>query len=181
MHRPLWAQWYNHQKQASTHRPSTHRYCIHLLQEARYFTKLDLWIYHLVRIRRRMNGRLHLRPLLVTLSNRWCCLGWATPPPCSKHLPMMGSGTSLYTVMIFPFFSETEEEHMLCFWDVCLRTVSSSRQRTVRFHTTTASFLGFIIWQGQLSSDPSNVQAVAECPTPTNWKQLQQFLGFANI
>uniref|UniRef100_A0A674MFK3 Gypsy retrotransposon integrase-like protein 1 n=1 Tax=Takifugu rubripes TaxID=31033 RepID=A0A674MFK3_TAKRU len=49
------------------------------------------------------------------------------------------------------------------------------------FHTTSISFLGFVVARGQLSPDPAKVRAVMEWPTPSSRKQLQQFLGFANF
>ena len=41
--------------------------------------------------------------------------------------------------------------------------------------------LGYIISQGQVEMDPSKVSAVAEWPSPSTRKRLQQFLGFANF
>ena len=32
-----------------------------------------------------------------------------------------------------------------------------------------------------MNTDPEKIKAVAEWPTPTNHKQLQRFLGFANV
>lgn len=46
------------------------------------------------------------------------------------------------------------------------------------FQATTVSFLEFIIQQGQLLT---KIQAVAEWPTPTTRRQLQQFQEFANF
>ena len=43
------------------------------------------------------------------------------------------------------------------------------------------AFLGFIIGQGRLEMDPGKVTAVTDWPAPTNRKQLQHFLGFANF
>lgn len=49
------------------------------------------------------------------------------------------------------------------------------------FHASTVSFLGFIIYQGQLSANPVKVLAVVEWPTPSTRKQLERFLGFAPL
>lgn len=40
---------------------------------------------------------------------------------------------------------------------------------------------GFFVQQRQLSPDLPKIQAVAEWPTPSTWKQLQRFLRFANF
>ena len=49
------------------------------------------------------------------------------------------------------------------------------------FQVPSISFLGYIIGQGQKEMDPSKVSAVAEWPSPSTRKRLQQFLGFANF
>ena len=49
------------------------------------------------------------------------------------------------------------------------------------FHRTTVQFLGFIISRGKLKMDPAKTDAVNTWPTPTNPKELQRFLGFANF
>lgn len=55
------------------------------------------------------------------------------------------------------------------------------KDKTCEFHVTPTSFLIFIIQQSQLSPDPAKIQAMVNWPTPTNRKELQQFLGFAKF
>lgn len=55
------------------------------------------------------------------------------------------------------------------------------KEEKCEFHVTTVSFLGYIIEQGNLRADPAKVKAVIKWPTPSNCKQLQSFLGFANF
>lgn len=49
------------------------------------------------------------------------------------------------------------------------------------FHFKSVSFLGFIIEQGQMKSDPVKIQVLTDWPIPNSRKQLQRFLGFANF
>lgn len=49
------------------------------------------------------------------------------------------------------------------------------------FHVDTVVFLGYIITQGNLKPDPVKVRAVLDWPQPSNRRQLQCFLGFANF
>ncbi|XP_042252426.1 uncharacterized protein LOC121886485 isoform X2 [Thunnus maccoyii] len=49
------------------------------------------------------------------------------------------------------------------------------------FHVPSVSFLSYIIAQGLVLMDPAKLTAVTEWPRPTNLKQLQRFLGFANF
>ena len=49
------------------------------------------------------------------------------------------------------------------------------------FHTTSTSFLGFVISQGGLSMANDRTRAIEDWPVPLSVKQLQRFLGFANF
>jgi len=51
----------------------------------------------------------------------------------------------------------------------------------MQFHVDTVNFLGVIIQKDSLKADPSLVQAMAEGLVPSNRKQLQRFLRFANF
>ena len=46
---------------------------------------------------------------------------------------------------------------------------------------SSVQFLGFVVKKGQVRADPAKVQAVTDWPIPTDRKQLQRFLGFANF
>lgn len=75
-------------------------------------------------------------------------------------------------------FSRSLEEHIQNVWNVLLRILD---KKLCHLHTTSVDFLGFVIEQGQVRMDPSEVQAVTNFPAPGNYKQLQCFLGFADI
>ncbi|CDO77977.1 hypothetical protein BN946_scf184303.g1, partial [Trametes cinnabarina] len=53
--------------------------------------------------------------------------------------------------------------------------------REVRVETGETEYLGHVISEGVVKMDPAKVAGVAEWPTPTNKKELQSFLGFANF
>ena len=50
-----------------------------------------------------------------------------------------------------------------------------------KFHVSSVSFLSYIFQDRQVKTDPEKIQAMAEWPNPTNRKQLQRFLGYANF
>ena len=50
-----------------------------------------------------------------------------------------------------------------------------------RFHTTEVTFLGYVITPQGLKMDPVKVESVLSWNTPTNVKEVQSFLGFANF
>jgi hypothetical protein len=49
------------------------------------------------------------------------------------------------------------------------------------FGQRSISYLGYVITCEGISMDPKKVAAVKDWPTPTNLKELQTFLGFANF
>ena len=49
------------------------------------------------------------------------------------------------------------------------------------FERTRIEYLGVIISHNRVKMDPVKVSGVAEWPTPTNKKEVQSFLGFANF
>src|SRR6202789_4109277 len=49
------------------------------------------------------------------------------------------------------------------------------------FEKTSIEYLGLIISEGEMRMDPVKVAGVTEWPTPTNRKEVQSFLQFANF
>lgn len=81
-------------------------------------------------------------------------------------------------------FSRTLEEHVLHVRQMLQRLLQNKlfvKAEKCEFHVDSVSFLGYVIESGQVKTDPQKIQAVAEWPIPTIRKQLQQFLGFANL
>lgn len=49
------------------------------------------------------------------------------------------------------------------------------------FESQEVEYLGYIIKPGRMEMDPVKVAGIAQWPTPTKLKEVQQFLGFANF
>ncbi len=49
------------------------------------------------------------------------------------------------------------------------------------FHQESVSFLGYVISSGGVAMEDQKVHTVVNWPQPTNLKELQRFLGFANF
>ena len=49
------------------------------------------------------------------------------------------------------------------------------------FHTHSIEFLGFMISPTGISMDVAKTKAISDWPVPSNLKQVQSFLGFANF
>ena len=48
------------------------------------------------------------------------------------------------------------------------------------FHKRSVEYLGVIVGKDKVKMDPIKVKALTDWPTPTNFKELQSFLGFGN-
>lgn len=49
------------------------------------------------------------------------------------------------------------------------------------FYTSTVSFLGYIVAEGNLEMDPVKVSAISTWTMPENWKLVQHFLSFSTV
>ena len=49
------------------------------------------------------------------------------------------------------------------------------------FEWTRIEYLGLIVSYSKVEMDPVKVSGVMDWPTPTNWKEVQASLGFANF
>src|SRR3979490_1929369 len=55
------------------------------------------------------------------------------------------------------------------------------RKEKCKFERTRIEYLGLMISEGKGEMDPVKVRGVTEWPTPKNRKEVQSFLGFANV
>ncbi|CCO31287.1 Retrotransposable element Tf2 155 kDa protein type 1 [Rhizoctonia solani AG-1 IB] len=81
-------------------------------------------------------------------------------------------------------FSQNPKEHELHVKKVLQRLMDMQlfcKGSKCEFHQTTVEYLGIIVSDKGFSLDKLKIQAVQEWPTPTNVKQVQLFLGFANF
>ncbi len=81
-------------------------------------------------------------------------------------------------------YSKSEEEHVQHVRRVLQRLLENQlfvKAEKCEFHKQSVSFLGFIVAPGSMQMDPEKVSAVTNWSTPTDRKQLQRFLGFANF
>ena len=161
-----------------------------LLKGARVFSKLDLRnAYHLVRIRE---------------GDEWKT-GFNTPSGHYEYLVMpfgLTNAPAVFQALIndvlreflnhFVFvylddiliFSRDEDSHVPHVRQVLRKLLDNQlyvKAEKCEFHVSSTSFLGFILGPDQIMMDPAKVSAVADWPTPSSRKKVQQFLGFANF
>ena len=160
------------------------------LCHARVFTKLDLRnAYHLVRIREGDEWKTVLNTPLGHFEYLVMPFGLSNAPAVFQALindilrDMLNHFVFVYLDDIL-IFSENMEKHVQQVRLVLRRLLDNKlfvKPEKCEFHVSKVSFLGLIITQGQLQSDPTKIQAVEEWPIPVTRKQLQRFLGFANF
>lgn len=156
-----------------------------LFQGATIFTKLDLRkVYHLIRIRRggewktafnTPSGHYEYEVMPFALTN--------APAVFQALINDVLRDQIVYQNDLL-IFSKTLQEHQHHVWKVLQRLLKNHlyvKPQKSEFHVQEASFLGFILREGQIQMDPSKTNAVRNWPTLKSVKDLQQFLGFANF
>ncbi len=110
------------------------------------------------------------------------------PRPSSKPLSMMfweRCSTNVFVylddILIFSQSYKDHVQHVRQVLSCLLLNNLFVKLEKSEFHSTTVSFLGFILSCGSVQMDPSKVCAVLEWPHPDSLKQVQRFLGFANF
>ena len=81
-------------------------------------------------------------------------------------------------------FSDTLEEHVGHVKQVLSRLRKyglTCKLKKCEFHSTSLSFLGFVISPDGISMEPDRVAAITDWPVPTSVHDVQIFLGFANF
>ncbi len=81
-------------------------------------------------------------------------------------------------------YSETLQEHLQHVRSVLQRLIKYqlyAKLEKCEFHTTSVTFLGYIISHEGVAMDESKAHAVLDWPLPSNIMELQRFLGFANF
>ena len=80
-------------------------------------------------------------------------------------------------------FGRTWEEHMLRIREVLSRLLQANLKlnpEKCQFFKKSVTFLGHIISDQGVSTDPEKIQAITQWPTPTSPEELRSFLGLAS-
>ncbi|KAF7647357.1 hypothetical protein LDENG_00173640 [Lucifuga dentata] len=161
-----------------------------LLQDAKFFTKLDLSnAYHLVRIREGDEWKTAFNTPSGHYEYLVMPFGLTNAPAVFQSLvndilrDFINKHVFVYLDDIL-IFSSSLTEHRHHVRQVLQRLLENQlfvKAEKCEFHKSTVSFLGFIISEGNVRMDPEKVRAVIDWPIPTSRRELQRFLGFANF
>jgi len=160
------------------------------LHGAAFFSKLDLRnAYHLVRIREGDQWKTAFNTPLGHFEYLVMPFGLSNAPAVFQALvndvlrDMLNRFIFVYLndILIFSPDPLTHQQHVRQVLQRLLENKLYVKAEKCEFHVYTVSFLGYVIAQGELRMDPAKIAAVSEWPVPTNRKELQRFLGFANF
>ncbi|KAL0150720.1 hypothetical protein M9458_053943, partial [Cirrhinus mrigala] len=160
------------------------------LRSARYFTKLDLHnAYNLIRIREGDEWKTAFSTTTGHYEYRVMPFGLVNSPSVFQSFindvfrDMLGRWVIIYMDDIL-VYSESLESHVSHVRKVLQRLISHhlfAKAEKCEFHQTATTFLGYVVSPEGVAMDDSKVQAVLRWSQPTNIKELQRFLGFANF
>src|SRR5262245_12424508 len=81
-------------------------------------------------------------------------------------------------------YSETSDDHIKHVKTVLKRLQENdlfAKLEKCEFSTKTVNFLGYVVSDQGIGMEPSRIRAISDWPVPSNVRELQSFLGFANF
>jgi hypothetical protein len=161
------------------------------LQNARYFTKLDVrWGYNNIRIKEgdeykaafRTNRGLY-EPLVMFFGLTNSPTTFQTMMNDIFHIEVNAGSVLIYLDDILIFHNDLDEHHQavrnvldrLCEHKLYLKP------EKCEFDTEETEYLGVVVGKGRVRMDPVKVAGITEWPTPDCKRDVQAFLGFCNF
>lgn len=84
-------------------------------------------------------------------------------------------------ILIYSRSTEEHAEHLRLVLERLRRYALYANPKKCRFYTKEVEFLGFVVSDKGVSMDPERVSTIRDWPEPTTFREVQQFLGFANF
>lgn len=160
------------------------------LRTARYYTKLDLRsAYNLIQIREGDEWKTAFSTSTGHYEYLVMPFGLVNSPSVFQSFindvfrDMLHKTVIVYIDDILNY-SDTLEEHIQHVRAVLRRLIQHklyAKAEKCKFHKTSTAFLGYIISPEGVAMDESKVRAVLDWPQPATLKELQSFLGFADV
>jgi RNase H-like domain found in reverse transcriptase/Reverse transcriptase (RNA-dependent DNA polymerase)/Integrase zinc binding domain/Integrase core domain/Chromo (CHRromatin Organisation MOdifier) domain len=160
------------------------------LRTAKVYSKIDLrWGYHNVRVKEGDEWKTAFRTRYGLFEYLVMPFGLTNAPATFQHFmnDIFRDMVDIFVVVYLDdilIYSDNLEEHQ----DHVRRVLQRLRDNNLHanptkseFHCDSIEYLGFIVTPGGITMDPAKVEVVTTWPEPTNVKELQSFLGFANF
>lgn len=160
------------------------------LGKAKFFTRLDLRsAFNLIRIREGDEWKTAFRTRYGLFEYLVMSFGLTNAPATCQTLvnDTLREFLDIFCVvylddiLIYSDDLESHKKHVAKVLEKLLEAGLFVKPEKCEFHSTSTTFLGFVISREGISMDPKKVKAVQEWETPTKVKDLQCFLGFANF
>jgi hypothetical protein len=84
-------------------------------------------------------------------------------------------------ILIYSKDAEEHTKHIRLVLERLRKYALYANRKKCHFCTDSVEFLGFVVSNKGVSMDPRRVDTVAAWPQPTTFREVQQFLGFANF
>jgi hypothetical protein len=162
------------------------------LSGAHYYTTLDLKdAYHRMRIKAGDEWKTAFRTRYGHFEYLVMPFGLTNAPASFQayiNKALSGHLDHICVVYLDDILIYTHEDDIALHWRAVRAVLQSLREaelyvnlKKCTFAASEVHFLGFIITRRGIRADPARVETVVQWPTPTNIKELQSFLGFANF
>ena len=159
------------------------------LSKAKYFTKLDLvGAYQLLRVKEGYEHLTAFRTQYGMYESLVVRDGLRNAPAVFQHFlnevfkDVIGRGVTVYIDDILIYADTLDELHRLTrkVFDICRKASLYLKASKCEFERDSLLFLGFIISNNGVSTDPDKVKAVQEFPVPTNLTESRSFIGLVS-
>jgi hypothetical protein len=160
------------------------------LAGARYFSTLDLLSgYHQIRLREGEEYKTAFSTHVGHYEFRVVAFGLTGAPGTFQGAMNMTLHPLLRRCVIVFFddilvYSKTWEEHLQHLrqvFQLLARDQWHIKLSKCKFGQTSIAYLGHVISENGVATDPAKIAAVVSWPTPSNIKELRSFLGFAGF
>jgi hypothetical protein len=154
-----------------------------------WFTALDLkGAYNLIRIKEGDEWKTAFRTKYGLYEYLVMPFGLTNAPATFQRMinEVLSEYLDMFVVVYLDdilIFSDDEEQHQEHVHKVLTKLQEHNLlvdPEKSKFHQHEVEFLGHIIRPGEIAMEPAKVQAVREWQAPTNVKEVQGFIGFAN-
>jgi hypothetical protein len=159
------------------------------LSKAKFFTKLDLvGAYQLLRMAIGQESLTAFRTQYGMFESLVVRDGLRNAPAVFQHFlndifkELLGQGVTIYIDDILIYASELAELRRLTrkVFEIIRKASLYLKASKCEFEVTSMSFLGYVISDKGIETDPAKVAAVQSFPVPTNLRESRSFIGLTS-
>ncbi|GAA5874668.1 hypothetical protein JCM1840_007442 [Sporobolomyces johnsonii] len=160
------------------------------LSGAQYFTKLDLRNgYHQLRIAKGDEWKTAFRTRYGHFEYQVMPFGLTNAPAAFQNLindtfrPFLDSFVVVYLddILVYSKTAAEHEQHVRQVLDTMRKAKLYAKAEKCTFDEQGTEYLGFIVDRQGVRMDPKKIDSVHSWPLPSNLREVQSFLGFANF